>query len=146
MSNWYDNPTVITERAVLTSTIEFKHVADIEAEFLIPVFTPTQDNSSGNSVENIMRAPSIRSQKGRDNLTVNDYREANNIRLTIPAYIVNEFYDPFMLTNYIPKGTEFIISGVGEKTNVDQIRITAYFGEPDDQLEFKSSSKIIFKY
>ena len=125
MSNWYDFPTVIAERAILASGITFTKIEDLEGAFFIPVFTPTMDNYD-TSVDNRMRSPGNKSQTGTK-LTTTNYIESNNINLIIPAYIVREFHDPFMMVNYIPKGTEFIITGINGKNRVDEIRITGLF-------------------
>ena len=127
MNNWYDNPTVSAERAILTKDIIFTRISDIEAEFLIPVFTPTQDNSSGDSKSIKMSAPITKYQKGKSKLVTSSYISSNSITLTIPAYIVNNFYDPFMPENYILKGSEFIITGIGEKTDADKLRIIGFY-------------------
>ena len=133
MGNWYNNPTVSTEMAILADDIKFNYIQDIEAEFILPVFTPTIDTSAGNAMYAKMRAPSMKSQKGRNTITASEYTANNTLTLKIPAYIVQHFFNPFYGICYIPKGTKFTVSGLGQKTDADKIRITGFYKvNPDD--------------
>lgn len=126
MSNWYDNPQITAEIATLTKDIIFYQVEDIQAEFLLRILSPTMDTSSGDASNVQTKAPSTRSQVAHK-LDAKDYITANNIVITIPKYIVYEFYDPFLQRNLIPKETQFIVSSIGAELEVDKIRITGYY-------------------
>lgn len=135
MSNWYDNPTVSAERAVLAQKVIFTVPKDIQAEFLVPILTPTNQDSlvgASNNVET--RAPSTRSQK-INQLDAQDYISSNSVVLTIPKYIVKEFFDEFAVQSTIPKGTEFIITCIGGKTKAMEMRIVGYYqlGEEEEE-------------
>lgn len=135
MSNWYDNPNIVSERIILTKDIIFTVPKDIQAEFLVPILTPTMDTTSGNAENREVRPPSTRSQNKVNKVSVEKYTSSNCIILTIPKYIVAEFFDEFLLQNYIPKGTIFIMSSIGESLKIDNMRITGYFklGEEEQQ-------------
>lgn len=123
-----DEHIITAERAVLTSDIVFTKLQDITTQFIIPMLTPTQDNSSGEAKDKLTRAPSVRSQnRSVTRLKASNYITSNNVSLTIPAYIVAQFKDPFVLENKIPKGTEFIITGIGQKIEVDHLRIIGIY-------------------
>lgn len=130
-NDWYQSPTIYNEIATLTDDVEFDSIKDIEAEFLVPILTPTIDTSNGDAVTTQSPAPSTRNHSN-SSINASTYETSNNVILTIPRYILYQFYDPFQEEYTIPKGTKFIVSSVGGEVKVSKMRIIGLYSLPEE--------------
>ena len=121
MGSFYEDKKLITERVKLAENItlpeSINDYENISAKFYINIFTPLVDKTK-TKVES-KAAPSVR-KYNNNNLTPSDYEQSNYITLTIPRYILFQFKDN------IPKGTEFIITCIGE-FKIDHFRIIGVY-------------------
>ena len=133
LEDWYQNPQILCELVTTTEEKEFLKPEDIEVECVVPILTPTMDTSEGFAETTEMSSPSTWNISGGE-LETKEYESSNCLVLVVPRYIVYQFYDPFKKHNVIPKGTKFIISSLGGKLEVANIRITGFFeaGETEE--------------
>ncbi len=121
MSNFFEDKIIVTERVKLVEDIilpsSINDYKNIKAKFYLNIYTPLLDKSRIKSESK--SAPSI-SKFNNNNLKPSNYDEVNYIILTIPRYIL------FQFKNKIPKGTEFIITNIGE-FKIDHFRIIGVY-------------------
>ena len=121
MSNFFEDKIIVTERVKLVEDIILPSSIDdyknIKAKFYLNIYTPLLDKSRIKSESK--SAPSI-SKFNNNNLKPSNYNEVNYIILTIPRYIL------FQFKNKIPKGTEFIITNIGE-FKIEHFRIIGVY-------------------
>ena len=137
MSNFYEEKTLITERVKLAEDITLPESIDdyknIQAKFYLSIYTPLVDTA--NIKTQSKSAPSL-SKYNNNNLKPSKYNEVNYITLTIPRYIL------FQFKNKIPKGTEFIITDIGE-FKIEHFRIIGVYTldiEEDNNESTKTTS------
>lgn len=121
MSNFFEDKIIVTERVKLVEDIILPSSIDdyknIKAKFYLNIYTPLLDKSRIKSESK--SAPSI-SKFNNNNLKPSNYNEVNYIILTIPRYIL------FQFKNKISKGTEFIITNIGE-FKIEHFRIIGVY-------------------
>ena len=126
MSNFYEEKIIVTERVKLAEDIILPESIDdyknIKAKFHIFIYTPLLDQS--NIKSQTKSAPSL-SKFNNNNLKPSSYDEVNYITLTIPRYILFQFKEK------IPKGTEFIITNIGEFM-IEHFRIIGVYTLEED--------------
>lgn len=118
MSNWYqDNNLQSSEKVTLAEDIEITFSGDYPGKFYFPVVTIDASLKADKVLDQKMPAPRVTSPPGAPKLVTKPYVKSNYLTLTVPSYIVSQFED------VIPAGTEFMISSVGERYEIDHIKI-----------------------
>jgi hypothetical protein len=137
MGNFYEDRVLVTERAKLAEDISLPESIDdyknIQAKFYLNIYTPLVDKSNIKSQSK--SAPSL-SKYNNNNLKPSKYEEVNYITLTIPKYILFQFKEK------IPKGTEFIVTNIGE-LRIEHFRIIGVYTldiEEDNNESTKTTS------
>jgi len=119
--NFYESQEIISERVQLAEDIKLPdnilEYSNTKAKFFIKLFTPLENFNNTKSETN--SAPNI-SRKNNNNLKSSSYNSSNYIYLTIPRYILLNFID------IVPKGTEFIITCIGE-FKIEHFRIIGIY-------------------
>ena len=120
--NFYERKQIITERVQLAEDIILPELYDdfenTPAKFFINIFTPMLDKTKVSLQSR--PAPSTVNTKG-GNIESSTYEQANYITLTIPRYILLNFNK-----RIVPKGTEFIITCIGE-FKIEHFRIIGIY-------------------
>ena len=118
--NFYEKKQIITERVQLAEDISLPSNKDeyknTDGKFFINIFTPLLDKSIIKSEQR--SAPN--NTGGKSNIKGSSYTQTNYITLTIPRYMLYQF------DNVIPKGTEFIITCIGE-FKIEHFRIIGLY-------------------
>lgn len=118
--------------------LAYNELKNITANFYIPILTPTLDGSE--IKDERKAAPNKKGFKG-DNINSKPYTYSNSVPLIIPKYILFQFLDLKNETEgikdpFIPKGTEFIIAGIGGLGRIENIRIVGLFTLEYDSKKF----------
>lgn len=121
MINIFEDKSIITERVKLVEDIKLpesiNEYKNISAKFYFDIFTPLVDKSKINT--QFKQAPST-NKYSNNGIATSDYQQSNYITLIIPRYML------FQFNKIIPKGTEFIITCIGE-FKVNHFRIIGIY-------------------
>lgn len=118
--------------------LAYAELKNITAKFYIPVLMAGVDNSKTEVTTN-NRSPKTTGFKG-GKINSLPYESSNCLKLTIPKYIILQFFDikdnEDKTPPIIPKGTEFLICGVGGSTRNEHMRIIGLYTLTYDKNSF----------
>ena len=118
--------------------LAYNEIKNVTGKFYIPVLMASMTNK-GQEVNTANRAPKTTGFKG--NINSLPYNSSNCTQLIIPKYIVLQFVDlknetPGSKDNFIPKGTEFLVTCVGGTMDLEQMRIIGLYTLTYDKGKF----------